>query len=146
MKYTPKDYSEASRREYLKYSNSIFPTELDFLVHLFFVNGNGYEWTEDGCLICGIWDVEGEERLPPSITYEEWQVAKCSRQIYPLCKYAICLTFPETIRKDWKDALIRALEWAETCEHHIWEGGDTSETSDHLFLEIANTRLEKINL
>jgi hypothetical protein len=157
MKYkeSSSDYKQASIEAWKKYCNTIFPTEEDFLEHLFFTNGNGYEWNNDGCLVEGI-SVENN-REKPAISFEEWQRKKSSpkRYIYPLCQYARCITFPKNINNDWKEQLLRALDWADTAPHleHVTANYETKtfdthsyEENDHKWLKVARDRLVEFGL
>lgn len=129
-------YKKEALRVWKKYNDSIFQTEEDFLEHLFFVNGNGYEWV-NGCLV--IDDIDNYKPKKPKTLLRDWKKGKSTREIYPLSKYSKCITFESDIKDDWLEQLIRALKWADSACHI--EG---YEKSDHEWLEIAKNKVKEI--
>ncbi len=90
----------------------VFGDEYDVLEHLFFVNGNGYEWN-DGCLI----DPYPEPSLVAQLGLEFVADAReVPHRIYRICKYAKILSLPDDIQPDWLAAAERAIDWAEGPE------------------------------
>lgn len=95
--------------------------------HLFFTNGNGYEWVngelvlseyeEDGKFLefpdnyfdTALWSDEEDEdtlikefRLSQKKEYKAREI--CNKHVislYPICKYAQILNLPKDIKKDW---------------------------------------------
>lgn len=150
-KQTSTKYHDAALWAWRKYSSSIFPCEDSFLHHLFFVNGNGYEWTKNGELVEML--IGNEPDCHPPLSFPEWGQAHSERSIYPICEYARCLSFPATIQPDWREALERALLWADGADHHtaFWDEETgrkrtrTNEENDHRFLEIARAKLAALD-
>lgn len=133
--------------------NSIFsyPTlykDVDFeksrdkvLNHLFFTNGNGFEWVNGGleCFevlntICTLpenyfntvimsneadedpFDKELRNEFNPNSKFKPYELcAKESLTIYPICKYAKIVNIPEDIQLDWllaaEDACYLAMDY-----------------------------------
>lgn len=147
----PRSYKDAALSAYVKYSTSIFPAEEAFLEHLFFVNGNGYEWFQ-GTLVCDEYDDPREkssyDEVPP-ISFLKWKEEHCYKDLYPLCQYADCLLVPDNVQPDWLEALGRALDWADSANHHQWEDEKgnvtgTSEERDHEWLKVARDRYNEL--
>jgi hypothetical protein len=112
MKETSEKYEDAAEWAWSNYSRTIFPTEMDFLIHLFFVDGNGYKW-ENGALVQVMY--EKPTRDTPWISFDEWKQYSCERkEIYTLWSKSKCVTFPDDIRPDWLEKLFRVLMWTIT--------------------------------
>lgn len=113
-----------------------------FLHHVFFVNGNGYEWV-NGELVCednytGPLTLEqGYEELwrehiasshgNPGVSKDEYLGRTDDREkIYPLCQYTDILHTPTDVTPDWLDAAVRAINYAlelkRTHEDNNWLG------------------------
>jgi hypothetical protein len=117
------------------------------LVHLFFVNGNGYEWIQ-GELIAENSTKQEHEKIPdnyfkiPVMSSEKdestftkkWRLeegkpyvayeikSSHALSVYPLCDYAKLLNLPEDIKADWlvgaKEALLIGLKyWNDPYKH-----------------------------
>jgi hypothetical protein len=146
---TSENYLESAKESYTKFF-SIFPTEMDFLHHLFFVNGNGYDW-ENGALV-ELTDADYPGRIIPDISFEEWIGKSEDRELYPLCEYAKCVNIPDNIKKDWLEKLELALDWAEKQESFEWLTKDyksykpkrTNEKEDRKYLQLARKRIKEI--
>lgn len=156
---SPKDYYKSAKYAYKEFF-SIFPTELDFLHHVFFVLGNGYEW-EDGFPRCyimsrkehvGMYKEMGfsADDFKPTISFEEWLKAKPQqRELYPLCDLTFALETPKNIDPIWKEKLIQALDWAETLESYEWRDEDykvigNNKEKDHQILSRIREILKEI--
>lgn len=83
----------------------LFETEGDVLHHLFFVNGNGYEWV-NGELI----DLFDTETAIQETIVNTSLKPKTSRELYPICQYAKIMCLPEDIKSDWLVAAQKAIK------------------------------------
>ena len=107
------------------------------LSHLFFTNGNGYEWV-NGALVCEldkykvgtelpesyfetpVMSTEANEpkyfkelRLAEGKEYEPYELcSKQAIQIYPICQYAKMMNIPDDIKDDWLEGAIEATIFA----------------------------------
>lgn len=121
----------------------INPTEAHVLHHLFFVNGNGYEW-EHGELI----SIDGL-REPATIRAEvdAWcernGIGQAARdysvppvkELYPLWRLSEIVTMPDDVQDDWLEAAWRAVQWALYVPH-TWE--------DDMYLRQAAGRIYRL--
>jgi len=116
------------KRLMMKYSPSLYQRESQILSHLFFVNGNGYEW-ENGELV-DFWHRSetqlGEERkrflawlktllAGTSLTRKQrgeilkTKVFPGRIKIYPLCEFAEIMNIPDDVKPDWLVAARKSL-------------------------------------
>jgi len=145
---TPKDYLESARWAYEHYF-SIFPTELDYLHHVFAVTGTGYEWSEGAPIS---WHNTGYTRDAPTIPFDKWRKGRRKYRMYPISEYAGLVVFPDNIQPDWLAALERFLDWADKAKHFEWLRSNyrsyrpkkTNEAVDHRYLAEARRRVEQI--
>jgi hypothetical protein len=138
--------------------------EQRFLHHVFFVNGNGYEWV-DGQPVCeDYYDgpltlderieearKEHEARVKdreewwrhfvvssggnPGLTKEQYFESEPRDKIYPLCHYATILWTPVNVADDWLNAAVNALVYAFTLERTM---------EDNWWLMMAMFRVQTI--
>lgn len=134
-----------SPEETIRYAIRNFPTlfhdtgRAGVLHHLFFVNGNGYDWV-NGELVDPYDNEEYERpRRPiedaPEILRDIYETVEreiaairqevrenldeyCAmmvwpapHRVYPLCQYADVLNIPDDVTADWKAAAVEALEF-----------------------------------
>jgi len=123
-----------TKRLMMKYHPEIFPSEKEILHHLFFVNGNGYDW-ENGDLVDFMHRSEAKLREDRK-DFLAWSkrlsgdtdkaMKKLKRlgvkipdsvpkmvgrkRIYPLCKYADIMNIPDDVKLDWLKAARKALD------------------------------------
>ena len=96
--------------------NFVYSKE-NVLDHLFFVNGNGYEWV-DGELITDeplmhdcIPDNYFDTKIMDKDGYEILNTIPLN--IYPICEYAKILSLPDDIKPDWLAGAEEALKLAQ---------------------------------
>ncbi len=140
----------------------LFPDESNALHHLFFVNGNGFDWIngelfdksyyamrkevkemqEEHLKEYGTTDLnfirkkELEFREQYRKDEEKYQFGKFGnafQTLYPICDYACIANIPNDIKRDWLKAARKAIQMAET------ERITTDE--DKIWIEKAKVRL-----
>lgn len=134
----------ATYRRTLNYSLEAYPTlhikEEEVLHHLFFINGNGYDWIK-GELVEGSYyamrktvkkhrvghieeygtsDIEVirekviEYRARNLAFLKKVGIKDDYKKLYPICEYAKIVNIPRNIKPDWLKAARKAITVAET--------------------------------
>lgn len=132
-------YAVAAEAAFYKYSNNIFPSEKDFLRHLFTVLGNGYGWI-DGALITDMFsteEIKTKKRRKSTKTFENWySYPSRTKAIYKLCEHSEICNIPEDIKPDWLNACKRAIKLFKE-EYQMTD-------NDAKLLDIAQETIERI--
>jgi hypothetical protein len=128
---------------------SLFIDENSVLHHLFFVNGNGYEW-ENGQLVDVFPEYKAHipyaERVAAAkAEYEENErkhdaeykelLRRLRQTIYPLSQFSHAVTIPDDVQPDWLEAAQKAMDYALTLEKN---------KGDMKWLVVAHKRIESL--
>jgi len=137
------------------------------LNHLFFTNGNGYEW-ENGELVCLTEDIEGiDKKIPedyfniPIMSEEkdetkfmrDWRIedgepftpyeikSNTAEHLYPICEYAKIMNLPSNIKKDW----LTLAEEVVTMGFEYWHNPYKHANDTYIREWVQKRRYESIN-
>lgn len=89
---------------------SLFPTEAHARHHLFFVNGNGFEWVGGK-----LQSIDG--RRDPAEVQQELPPARPLQTLYPLYALSKLVTIPDDVQSDWLAAARAAMLWGWVVRH-----------------------------